>query len=183
MLHVQKWQRSWLWVLTHFQVFHSHSIQDCNTEEKQDSVTHNIYSQQGGARSTAGLAVGCGKKTREEKLQHKMRRPGCTNRPSPSQVTHAATPRPLHLIHTHSTLPKPYGIHSFTRLSKCQSQVAPPSPALKAGGVPTFPSCRASLRLAAAINRGHRSSKQHTKHITGISKQSPLDPLHLTGIN
>lgn len=73
----------WLWVLTRFQVFHSHSIQDCNTEEKQDSVTHNIYSQQGGARSTAGLAAGCGKKPREEKLQHKMGRPDCTNTPSP----------------------------------------------------------------------------------------------------
>lgn len=51
------------WVLTHFQVFHSHSSQGCNTEEKQDSVTHNVYSQQGGARSTAGLALGCGKET------------------------------------------------------------------------------------------------------------------------
>lgn len=50
-----------VWVLTHFQIFHSHSSEGCNTGEKQDSVTHNIYSQQGGARSTAGLALGCGK--------------------------------------------------------------------------------------------------------------------------
>lgn len=30
------------WFLTHFQVFQSHSSQGCNTEEKQDSVTHNV---------------------------------------------------------------------------------------------------------------------------------------------
>lgn len=84
LLHVQKWQQSRWWVLTHFQVFHSHSIQGCNAEEKQDSVTRNIYSQQGGAHSTAGLAVGCGKKTGEEKLQadwlskHALRESGHT---------------------------------------------------------------------------------------------------------
>lgn len=52
------------WILTHFQAgFQSHSSQGCNTEERQDSVTHNIYSQQGGARSTAGPALGCGKES------------------------------------------------------------------------------------------------------------------------
>lgn len=39
--------------------FHSHSFQHWTSEEKQDSVTHNVHSQQGGARSTARRAVGC----------------------------------------------------------------------------------------------------------------------------
>lgn len=51
------------WVLTHFQLFHSHSSQGCITEKKQDSVTHSVYSQQGGAHSAARLALGCGKET------------------------------------------------------------------------------------------------------------------------
>lgn len=53
-----------VWILTHFQPgFQSHSSHGRNTEEKQDPVTHNVYSQQGGAHSTAGLALGLGKES------------------------------------------------------------------------------------------------------------------------
>lgn len=52
------------WILTSFQAgFQSHSSQGCNTGEKQDPVTHNVYSQQGGAHSTAEPALGCGKES------------------------------------------------------------------------------------------------------------------------
>lgn len=52
------------WILTHIQGgFQSHSSQGCNTEEKQDAITHNIYSQQGGAHWAAEPALGCGKES------------------------------------------------------------------------------------------------------------------------
>lgn len=171
MLHVQKWQWSCLWVLTHFQVFYSHSIQDCNTEEKQDSVTHNVYSQQGGARSTAGLAAGCGKRTREEKLQHKTRRPDCTNTPSPSQLAHAATPRPLHLSRTRSTLPKPYGIKPFTRLLKAQSRVT----CIRAIESGRRPACRPSRRAVRLSDR-RRLSAAVISHLNNIPNTSLAFP-------
>lgn len=124
MLHVQKWQRSWLWVLTHFQVFHSHSIQDRNTEEKQDSVTHNIYSQQGGARSTAGIAAGCGKKTHEETLRGKTKRAERTNLPSVIQGRTGHTPCQNAVIHAWFPLAvcclifmESVGTNSLTRFS------------------------------------------------------------------
>ena len=134
MLHVQKWQRSWLWVLTHFQIFHSHSLQNCNAEEKRDSVTRSIYSQQGGARSTAGRAVGCGKKTtREERLQHETRQTSFV---------------------------------SYKHTGNTQGNESP----LSHQAVPI-----------AAISSSHRLN--NIPNITDISKQSPVDPLHLASIN
>lgn len=51
-----------VWILTHVQGgFQSHTSQGCNTEEKQDAVTHSIFSQQGRARCTTRQALGCGK--------------------------------------------------------------------------------------------------------------------------
>lgn len=53
---------------THFQGgFQYHSNHCCNTELK--AGLSNVYSQQGGSPSTAGLALGCGKELKEELTQ------------------------------------------------------------------------------------------------------------------
>lgn len=79
-----------VWSLTHFQAgFQSQSSQGCNTEQKQDSVTHNVYSQQGGARSAAGQALGCGKEIAWKSLN------SCPQQQAKTNQAHT------HTVHTH----------------------------------------------------------------------------------
>lgn len=107
------WQQSWLWVLTDFHIFHSHSFHNCNTEEKPDSVTHNIYSQQGGAGSTAGRAV--------ERQREATPGPPCTHTHT-HILTHTETlpgRRHLHLIPTRSA-----SFHNFMELVGIQHKAS-----------------------------------------------------------
>ncbi len=77
------------WILTHVQAgFQSHSSEGCNTEERQDSVTHKVYSQQGGAHSTAGPALGCGKESH-------------VKAEAAAQSNELKLTRHTHTIHTH----------------------------------------------------------------------------------
>lgn len=119
------------WILTHFQAgFQSHSSQGCNTEERQDSVTHNVYSQQGGAHSTTGLALGCGKELHGEAkaAAHSSRlkltrHTYCTYTPSKTVTqqhtgnTLSELPPTTYPCYFPSTRPSPYFIKCFCTIS------------------------------------------------------------------
>lgn len=68
--------------LTHFQAGFSPTAvrESCYSEETQDSVSRSVYSQRGGAGSTADPALGCGKELhgKDTEAAHRSRLEGTT---------------------------------------------------------------------------------------------------------